>query len=135
MICQSTMYTLGEHISKPSGRASAFSRKAPGSIPDASILRYEFYAIYGLVVEASACIALGNGLKPRQEGLHTRDIGRILGQSTFGSLDGILSTSSKGKMSMLYMYCERAVQNRQDVCAVRRRTASLQYNLVLYIQM
>jgi hypothetical protein len=36
---------------------------------------------------------------------------------------------------MLYMYCERAVQNRQDVCAVHRRTASLQYDYVLYIEM
>ena len=35
---------------------------------------------------------------------------------------------------MLYMYCERAVQNRQDDCAVHRRTASLQYDGVLYIQ-
>ena len=63
-----------------------------------------------------------------------KEIGKILRQSTFGSPDENLSTSSRGITRMLYMYCERAVQNRQDVCAVHRRTASLQYEYVLYIE-
>ena len=104
----------------------------PRSIPVAIIFIYEFC---GVVVQARAVILLGPGFDPRQECLYTEDTGRIIDRSTFGSLDGNLSTSSRGIMCMLYMYCERAVQNRQDVCAVHRRTASLQYNLVLYIQM
>ena len=84
---------------------------------------------------ASALLLLGPGFDPRQECLYTEDTGRIIDRSTFGSLDGNLSTSSRGIMCMLYMYCERAVQNRQDVCAVHRRTASLQYDYVLYIEM
>ena len=82
-----------------------------------------------------ASLTNGPGFDPRQECLLTKEIGRILSQSTFGSPDENLSTASRGIMCMLYMYCERAVQNRQDVCAVHRRTASLQYDYVLYIEM
>ena len=102
----------------------------PRLIPVAIILTYEFY---GVVVQASAVIFFSPEFDPRQDCLYTEDTGRIIDRSTFGSLDGNLSTSSRGIMCMLYMYCERAVQNRQDVCAVHRRTASLQYDYVLYI--
>ena len=102
----------------------------PRLIPVAIIPTYEFY---GVVVQAFAVILLGPGFEPWQECLCTEETGRIIDRSTFGSLDGNLSTSSRGIMCMLYMYCERAVQNRQDVCAVHRRTASLQYDYVLCI--
>ena len=109
---------------------SLLCREVGGSIPTAIILRCEFHC---LAVKVSAVPSTGPGFDPRSECVLIKDIGRILSQSTFGSLDENLSTSSRGIMCMLYMYCEHAVQNRQDVCAVHRHTASLQYDYVLYI--
>ena len=109
---------------------SLLCREVGGSIPTAIILRCEFHC---LAVKVSAVPSTGPGFDPRSECVLIKDIGRILSQSTFGSLDENLSTSSRGIMGMLYMYCEHAVQNRQDVCAVHRHTASLQYDYVLYI--
>ena len=131
MICIKVEYGLYEtRFCSLVVECSLVKHATRGSIPVVIILRYEFHC---LVVKVSAFTSAGLGFDPRPECLLIKDIGRILGQSTFGNPDENLSTSSRGIMCVLYMYCERAVQKRQDVGAVHRRTASLQYKYVLYI--
>ncbi len=132
MICIKVEYGLYEsRFCSLVVECSVHHRMVVGSHPVEGFLRREFHC---LAVKVSADPSTGPGFDPRQEYLLMKEIGKILSQSTFGSPDKTLATSSRGMMCMLYMYCERAVQKRQDVCAVHRRTASLQYDGVLYIQ-